>query len=599
MALKVKTKISAGLVVLFLLIIALSVVGGYSVKKLEGDVAFMLENNYEGISYAENMMKALDKLDYLLEDTLRTSVNAYKEQVHVIEVNLGKQQKREVSEKEKNLTREIRRTFEEYRYIMLNTPIKRLEAHRIELRMKEKLYALKDLQMNDLRKNNDIAQSDAKQGFNYITLLATLCIMFTIVFIFTFPEYIANPIKHLTESIKKIAEKSYEERIRETSNDEFGELAKAFNAMAEKLDDYEHSSVAKLTFEKNRIAAIINNMSDAIIGFDEDDTILFANKQAEELLGVDDQAIIGKNATDVARFNEIFRKLLLNRNNEDFTIKLFADGQENYFEQEVIDVHIEQLDAAPLSLGYVIILKNVTEFEKHDRETLDFVKAVTRKLQKPINAIQQQIKVLATEGSGELNAKEVDALDKIGGENEKLQKIKLELQSLQVKAEDEEENTTFVYQLTHPKEILQYACEIMDKQAEQAEIDIESHYVFDMPKVNVDLEKTAWVLLMFISNAIRYSPKKGKIIVKTEENAIENEIIFSVEDFGKGMTDEQKKKIFEKYLPSAQETKVQSKTGLAMAIAKEFIVTQGGKIWAESEESKGTIFYFSLPYGNF
>lgn len=599
MALRVKTKISAGLVFLFMLIIALSIVGGYSLKKLEGDVAFMLKNNYEGVAYSQNMMQALDKLDYLLEDTMRTSVNAYKEQIHIVELNLTRQEKREVSDKEKNLTREIRKIFEDYRYIILTSPVKRLEAHRTEHRIKDKLYALKDLQMNDLRNNNDLAQSDAKQGFNYITLLGTLCIMFTIVFIFTFPEYIASPIKDLTESIKKISERSYEERIRETSNDEFGELAKAFNAMAEKLDDYEHSSLAKLTFEKNRIAAIINNMSDAIIGFDEDDMILFANKKAEELLGVDDQAIIGKNATDVARFNEIFRKLLLNRNNEDFTIKLFADGKESYFEQEVIDVNIEQIDEAPLSLGYVIILNNVTEFEEHDRETLDFVKSVTRKLQRPINAIQQQIKVLATEGSGELNNKETEALEKIGGENEKLQKIKLELQSLQVKAEDEDENTTFVYQLTHPKDIVQYACEVMEKQAEQAELEIEASYVFDMPKVNVDLEKTAWVLLMFISNAIRYSPKKGKVVVKAEENPLENVIVFSVEDFGKGMTDEQKKKVFEKYLPSLQETKVQSKTGLAMAIAKEFITTQDGKIWVDSEEGKGTTFFFSLPYDNF
>ncbi len=593
MSLRVKTKISAGLVFLFILIILLSITGGYSLKKLEGDVAYMLKNNYEGIGYSQNMMQALDKLDYLLEDTMRTSINAYKEQIHIVELNLARQEKCEMGDKEKTLTKEIRKVFEEYRYIILTSPVKRLDAHRVEHRIKERLYQLKDLQMSDLRNNNDNAQNDAKKGFNYITLLGTLCIMFTIVFIFTFPEYIASPIKELTESIKKIADKSYEERLREQSNDEFGELAKAFNSMAEKLDEYEHSSLAKLTFEKNRIAAIINNMSDAIIGFDEDDVILFANKEAEELLGVDDKAIIGKNAADVARFNEIFRKLLLNRNNEDFTIKLFADGKENYFEQEVIDVNIEQENAPPLPLGYVIILNNITEFEEHDRKTLDFVRTVTKKLQKPINAIQQQTKILAAEGSGELSKKEIEALERISDENERLQKIKLELQSLQVKAEDDDENTTFVYQLTHPKEILQYACDIMETQAEQKEITIEQHYLFDMPKINADLEKTAWVLLMFISNALRYSPTKNRIIVKSEEKA--NEIIFSVQDFGRGMTDEQKKIVFNKYLPSPQQTKLQSKTGLAMAIAKEFILEQDGKIWVDGEENKGTIFYFSLP----
>jgi PAS domain S-box-containing protein len=595
MATRVKTKISAGLISLFGFIISLTLVGGYSLKKLESEVAFMLTNNYEGVAYSQDMMQALDKLDYLLEDTMRTSINAYKEQVHQIELNLTRQEKRTINDKERSITKDIRKLFEEYRYIILGSPIKRFEAHRIEHQLKDKLYQLKELQMKELRTNNDEAQSDAKDGFNYIALLGTLCFMFTIVFIFTFPEYVASPIKNLTESIKKIEEKNYEERLQQTSNDEFGELAKAFNSMIEKLDQYEHSNLAKLTFEKNRIAAIINNMSDGIIGFDENDVILFANKEAEELLGVDDQAIIGKNAADVARFNELLRKLLLNRNNEDFNIKLFADGKENYYEQEVIDVNIEQEDEAPRSLGYVIILKNITEYEEHDRETLDFIKAITRKLQKPINAIQQQIKILESEGSGDLNRKEIQALDKVRDENEKLQKIKTELLSLQMKADDEDDNTALVYQLTHPKEIVQYAADIMFGQADQREITIESHYLFDMSKVNADLEKTAWVLVMFISNALRYSPNKGKIMINAEEKEKENEIIFSVQDFGKGMTDEQKKNVFQKYLPTSSATKLQSKTGLAMAIAKEFIEQQDGKIWVESEEGKGTTFYFSLP----
>jgi len=60
-----------------------------------------------------------------------------------------------------------------------------------------------------------------------------------------FPGYIANPIVQLTSSIKSIANKDYEERLRLDRKDEFGELRKRFNSMAAKMDEYEHSNLHK------------------------------------------------------------------------------------------------------------------------------------------------------------------------------------------------------------------------------------------------------------------------------------------------------------------------------------------------------------------
>ncbi len=594
-AVKVKTKISVGLVFLFVLIVLLSVVGGYSIKKLESDVGYMLKHNYEDIGYTQNIVHALDQIDYLLEDSMRTSVNAYKAQLHVIEQNLSKQEKRALSEKEIELTKNIRRQFEEYRYMVINSQAKRKEAHRFEYSLKDKLFQLKDYQMAELRNNNNKAQEDAKKGFNMTAFLGTLCFMITIVFIFSFPEYIASPIRELTESIKKIADHNYEERLQYKSDDEFGELSNAFNTMAEKLDQYEHSSLAKLTFEKNRINMVVDKMSDAIIGIDEDDYILFVNKEAEEILGVDDKSIVGKHAPEIARFNEIFRKMMLNKNNEDFTIKLFADGKETYYAQEVIELDAEQGGEEPQTLGYVFILKNVTKYEEHDQATMDYVKTATRKLQKPINAIQQQVKVIERENKDKLTETETEALEKLKDEVEKLQKIKQEFQSLQLKAEDDDDNMMSLYQLIPPRDIVEYAYNTMAIQAEQREITLELHYEFDLPKINADLEKTTWVLVMFISNALRYSTNRNRIVITAELNEEKTDMVFSVQDFGKGIPTEVRDKLFEKYFPTASMSKTQSGTGLAMSVAKELIEEQSGKIWVESTAGEGSTFYFSLP----
>jgi NtrC-family two-component system sensor histidine kinase KinB len=79
------------------------------------------------------------------------------------------------------------------------------------------------------------------------------------------PSNIANPIKELTESIKKIADKKYSERVHFESHSEFGQLAKSFNTMAEKLEEYNYSNLAKLMMEKKRIETLINNMHDPVL----------------------------------------------------------------------------------------------------------------------------------------------------------------------------------------------------------------------------------------------------------------------------------------------------------------------------------------------
>ncbi len=120
----------------------------------------------------------------------------------------------------------------------------------------------------------------------WLTIIFTTLILIVLTFIYNFPGVIAEPVAKLAEGIREIANKNYGKRIYLKQEDEFGELAQAFNSMAGKLDEYENSTVAKLTFEKKRIETIINQMRDGIIGLDEKRHILFLNAVAEKLLGL-------------------------------------------------------------------------------------------------------------------------------------------------------------------------------------------------------------------------------------------------------------------------------------------------------------------------
>ena len=102
------------------------------------------------------------------------------------------------------------------------------------------------------------------------------------------------------------------------------------------------------------------------------------------------------------------------------------------------------------------------------------------------------------------------------------------------------------------------------------------------------------VLRNLISNAVKFTPKGGRISVSTSE--YEDEILISIEDSGIGMDEKILKSLFisnEKI--SSPGTEEESSTGLGLLLCQEFIRRHNGKIRAESVPGKGTSFYVSLP----
>ena len=116
----------------------------------------------------------------------------------------------------------------------------------------------------------------------------------------------------------------------------------------------------------------------------------------------------------------------------------------------------------------------------------------------------------------------------------------------------------------------------------------------NLPKSFFDPTFIKLVVENLIDNAIRYSKKEGKIEIWLEKK--KNFLYFKIKDKGVGIPKADHKYIFQKFFRSENAIKEQTEgSGLGLYIAKSIIKRSKGKIWFESEEMKGTTFYFTLP----
>lgn len=563
MQLRVKTKLSFGLGFLFAVIILIGSLGAFYINRIASDSKEILKDNYESIQYSKSMLQNIDVLN---ADTVMFFKN--------FEMNLILQEHNVTEIGEKEYTETLRSQFNSIR--------KKGITQQSLLELKKTLYSITDLNMQAILRKNNMAQASADRVLTYIGIIGAICFVMVFAFIINFPGYIANPIKQLTESIKQIASKNYHQRLHFKSNDEFGELAEAFNSMAEKLEHYESSNLAKIMFEKKRIETIINSMKDAIIGLSEKRIILFANIQAVHLLGLDEKDMVGKYAPDVAITNDLMR-LLLNESSDGKPLKIVSEGKENYFNKESLSILSE---GHPI--GEVILLKNITEFQELDLAKTNFIATISHELKTPIASIKLSSKLLDDARVGELNEEQKQLVKNIKDDSERLLKISSEVLNM---AQVETGRIQLNFQKIKSEDVVNYAVDSLKFQAEQKHIKLQVEIENNLPFMDADLEKTAWVMVNLLSNAIRYSPENDKILIKAVRT--NNQIEFSVKDNGKGIDPRYQDRIFDKFFHIPGNPK--HGTGLGLAIAKEFIMAQNGQIGLNSSIGEGTRFYFKLP----
>ena len=573
---KIKAKLFLGIGSLFVMIVLLTALGSIYINKLSADTKNILVANYNSIDYSRQMLIAMNAEDFNTEG------------IGAFEANLKKQQKNITENGEQQLTDQLTTDFNK---------LKRNPADTTQLtKVHDNVTDIMLINMQAIERKSAVAKKTADSAKLWITLVGTFCFLIAFVLLVNLPGNIANPVKELTESIKEIAAENYSKRVHFEKHNEFGDLANAFNTMAQKLQEYKTSNIEKLMMEKKRIETLINNINDPVIGLDAKRIILFMNNEALKISGLQAENTIGRPIQDVAVTNDLIRSLIQDLFVETTEtvvsrqepMKIYADNKESYFEKQVIPIKITPTgEQEEKFIGNVILLQNITPFKELDFAKTNFIATVSHELKTPISSIQMSLQLLANEQIGKINEEQRNLLNSIKDDANRLLKITGELLNM---TQVESGNIQMTVVATDVKLILNYAITANKTAAEQKNIKLELPPLEILPKVLADEEKTAWVLTNLISNAIRYSYDDSTIYidVKLKNKKIE----FSVTDTGQGIAPQYKDKIFDRYfrIPGTKK----EGTGLGLAISKEFIEAEGGQITLSSDFGAGSTFTISL-----
>lgn len=613
MNMTIKTKLYAGLGFLTVLVVLLWGSSLIFINILAENSSAIIKNNARSITYIEKMEQMMSELYTLQSSILSNEITGSSQITQKID-SLQKQLLRLVDKEQQNVTEESEGQLAQklsealIQYFTQFEKLRKQPGNKNVYSLLTKQFStihhlmgqITFLNLNAIHHKNEIAQNTASSVILYMTIIGAISTLLAIALVLKYPTYIANPIRELIARMKNIANRNYEQHLDIETGDEFEEMAIMFNMMTKRLQEYDTSNMAKLKNDKQRIEAVINHMNEAVIGLDEGKRLLFINSKAEELIGLKNDDIVGKHIAEVATTNKLIQKLNqnttehskpLNREDDEAVIIKIdsANTKTSYYSREVIPV-MHKDENVERKIGSIITLKNVTRFQEMDDAKTDFIAVVSHELKTPIASIGMSVRLLKDRRVGPLNDEQQELVKTIHDDTERMRNKTKDLLDF---SKIETGNIQLNMQNAEPAKIIEYAYETMHLQAQQKNIRIGIECEKNVQPIKADIQKTVWVLINLIANALRYTPPNGSIKLKADDMG--HEVTFSVTDTGKGISLEYLDKVFQKYFQVHEDKNSEENSGLGLAIAKEFIKAQGGEIAVESELGEGSTFYFTLP----
>ncbi|PYF05766.1 ATP-binding protein [Ureibacillus chungkukjangi] len=428
--------------------------------------------------------------------------------------------------------------------------------------------------------NPSALHKTSQETTKIVFLSAFIAFVLTTFFAFFLSSRITWPLRKMREHAFELAKGKFDETLPTTQNDEIGQLAVAFNQMGRQLKHH----LEVINQEKEQLASVLTSMTDSVITFNRDKTILLSNPPAEKLL--QKWFIQKKSETDYPMPQEIYEMLE--------HVLSFEDKLEEDIE---IDGSYYRITISPLKnseqsiRGAIAVIRDMTERIRLEKLRSDFIANVSHELRTPIAMLQGYSEALIDDVvSGEDERNEITRI--IYDESQRMGRLVNDLLDL---ARMENGHTTLYKDEVEIVHVVERITQKFSQVAREKRVQLQFKGDLDENvQISMDEDRIEQVLTNLIDNAIRHTPTEGGVKVSVEQELSYAKI--QVADTGEGIPLEDLPYVFERFY-KADKARTRSKggTGLGLAIAKNIVEAHKGNIRVDSVVGQGTTFTFYLP----
>lgn len=366
--------------------------------------------------------------------------------------------------------------------------------------------------------------------------------------------------------------------------------------------------------EQKKLNAMVESLKDGVLMTDKDYRVVVANPSSKILLNIP----IKKEVTIFDFIDSLKNKFAIREKLEE-SIKLGKAIQskeiifnDKYLQISVLPVKNKFFDAKEQVLGGTVVFHDVTKEKELERIKEDFTSMIAHELRSPLDAIK---KIIETIRKTKVSKKERDKyLEMVHMSSSSMLSL---VSNLLDAAKIEAGKFEILKKPENIESIIKWRIKFFEIEARSKEINVISNIDKNIPKeIVLDSFRIGQVLNNFISNAIKFTPKKGKITIQAlyhrKDQDFEKELriaginwflkkipqmpdslIVAVTDTGKGISKENIPKLFHKFKQVGQERK--RGTGLGLVVSKGIVEAHKGVIGLDSKEGVGSTFYFSIP----
>ena len=409
---------------------------------------------------------------------------------------------------------------------------------------------------------------------------------------------IAREFRKLYNAVKRISSGEFGYTIdKDGAGKEVCELYDAFNDMSDKLSRYNEQTIESLTFERNKLEAVLMSIVNGVVVCDNKDRVILVNNHAKQLLDVTEADVIN---SPIQQYCDTNGELCFKDKIDQFknTPLEEMESQPLAFNVELSGKVIKSLISPMFTrsgtyTGYIIVLIDVTKEIEMDKLRSHFISNVSHELRTPVTVLRSYIDTLYNYGdSFDFNTQR----EFIGVMNQEIIRLNRMVNDILDFSRYESQNVRLDMAKQNVVEIIEDCVNQVGILAKEHDLSFSVIVEPDLPEVELNIDSISRALMNIVSNAIKYSPNGKRIKIRAERSRVENCIEISVEDQGAGIPEEALSKIWERFYRVENATHSVKGTGLGLHLVKIAIEKHHhGEVFVTSKLGEGSTFGFRLP----